>query len=53
MDRGRPEPTTRYQQPTTNQQFGSSTGSGSAIKVSGLVPVPAEKCKNVAGFHVL
>ena len=49
-NRGRPEPATSYQQPTTYQQFGSGTGSGSAIKFSGLVPVPAEKCRNVAGF---
>ena len=49
-NRGRPEPTTSYQQPTTYQQFGSKTGSGSAITFSGLVPVLAEKCKNVAGF---
>ena len=49
LGRGRPEPATSSQQPTTFQQFGSGTGSGSAIKFSGLVLVPAEKCKNVAG----
>ena len=43
--RGRPEPATNYQQPKTYQQFGSGTGSGSAIKLSGLVPVQAKKCQ--------
>ena len=38
-NRGRPEPTTSYQQPTTNQQFSSGTGSNSTMKFSGLVPV--------------
>ena len=48
--RGRPEPATSYQKPTTYQQFGSGTGSGSAIKFSGLVPILAEKYRYVAGL---
>ena len=48
--RGRPEPATNYQQPTTYQQFCSGTGSGSALNFSGLVPVLAEKRRNIAGF---
>ena len=47
QNRGRPEPATSYQQPTTYQQFGSGTGSGSANKFSGLVPVLAGKCRNL------
>jgi hypothetical protein len=40
----------RNQQLTKYQQFCSGTGSGSAINFSGLLPVPVEKCKNIAGL---
>ena len=53
VGRGKPEPTTSYQQPATYQQLGSSTCSGSANKISGLVTVLAEKYWNAEILLVL